>query len=598
MAASKGMSECTVCQPGHFAPKGSIQCEICAAGQYADKKGAAKCIQCTKGRFQSETKKSLCSVCARGNYSPRVGLTECLDCYGGFYADNPESSICKACFLDTTSNKGKSECRWCAIGKVSEVGSPKCTACQEGKFWRNTTDWLSDRTLMKQNKDIFKCLDCQRGRFSTCLGITECNLCQEGRFVDTLGQTETQPCPEGTFADEKGLEQCKACPEGTSQAATGQETCLPCEQGRFMDGTRAIQCENCANGYFADGLGFKLCTECPTGRFADLNGTQICTKCRPGTFAPITGQTSCESCPRKANATDPMVPTYSLAGADACTPCKRGEVQPVHSSECIKCKPGSWSFIPGELSAESCHPCPVGSAFCPGGDEIVPRLGFWRDMRIFNASGPLSDGERHPDDKDFRVCHHKRACLGAIDFGNLENPGTLQAYTAGTGESNVLTLNAPAPQMWGYVRAGVRLSLGELIVTVHRDAKVDNCTRFDRETCDFYYDAGCVWDGSQNSCNNGAANSDLKNISNVLVLSETTIPIEETIDIAHWDLIALPEREGCRVGYEGTLCAVCSEGYYKAKYVPVDGWVCEMCGCVGYGANLNLSTFHCHTLGA
>ena len=49
------------------------------------------------------------------------------------------------------------------------------------------------------------------------------------------------------------------------------------------------------------------------------------------------------------------------------------------------------------------------------------------------------------------------------------------------------------------------------------------------------------------------------------VLSETSIPLEEVVDIDRWDLIALPEREGCQVGYQGTLCAVCADGYYAAK---------------------------------
>ena len=86
--------------------------------------------------------------------------------------------------------------------------------------------------------------------------------------------------------------------------------------------------------------------------------------------------------------------------------CVTGELFIIGDLSCYLCQPGDYSIDdPQAMDAatQNCRSCPS-DAICPGGNEIIPKKGFWR---------------AHQNTTLIIACSSQSSCLGHDDFESL-----------------------------------------------------------------------------------------------------------------------------------------------------------------------------------
>jgi len=114
------------------------------------------------------------------------------------------------------------------------------------------------------------------------------------RFGDSSNSASLSftECPRGTR--DNGVD-CMPCTPGTYTDTDGQNICKQCAPGSVAPLDGASACDSCQGGMYAPG-GTSACLICPVGTFSTGNAER-CAACAVGTFAPKPGSNSCSTCP-------------------------------------------------------------------------------------------------------------------------------------------------------------------------------------------------------------------------------------------------------------------------------------------------------------
>ena len=96
---------------------------------------------------------------------------------------------------------------------------------------------------------VFRCVDCELGRFSDTGGQRLCQLCPVGRFQNSTGATACRGCSLGRYSSETGRSQtCAPCVAGRYSGQEGSDACSPCSVGTFSASDSASVCFSCGDG--------------------------------------------------------------------------------------------------------------------------------------------------------------------------------------------------------------------------------------------------------------------------------------------------------------------------------------------------------------
>ena len=455
-----GSTVCTECVPGHYSnTNGAQNCTKCELGLVAENPGAEYCEKCSSGFFSDPKDPRICQLCPWGLIQPQIGKEACVscepgkfskdlakpvmctDCYSGWYTDQYASTICKQtppgyraftnksrvvpCSPGTFSEGVSTTCnlaepgffvgRWnsskaseCSAGRFSSSpGSTICQSCPRGKFQTiskakscqsSNLGYATNMTLGAVTQircpagkfssgEQAQCTVCNAGTSSSS-GSAYCTKCDAGFYTNIDGASACEPCPKGSWTEGSNATFCQLCPQG--KYGNGFEKCQDCTVGRFAANSGAVSCNLCPVGHTSVAIGSPECEKCDPGKFAEEAGSMMCESCAINSYAGAFGKDSCSKCESKSW-------TKRQRGANVCVPCVMGEVYPIEGQgDCLRCRPESYSFYPGENIPKACHLCPKGAS-CKGGGQVDVRVGYWRSHQFANV---------------MNLCTVPEACLG------------------------------------------------------------------------------------------------------------------------------------------------------------------------------------------
>ena len=249
VANATGLSECSLCPPGHVTTDG-IRCVACLPGSF-QAAGSTICNECPHGSVTNLTGATSCTPCAAGSH-PDSFLPHqlCATCPGGQYSNNVTRHECVPCPDGTFSAPGAAFCEQCKAGSYA-AGGTTCRECPTGMF-RAAGQTLLGCTRCKagsvcNHTGCSSCTSCPAGHEAN-YHLTSCVQCPEGLFRrgDVTDVNDgCHPCPPGSVAPAKGAVACAQCDwrGGQSQPNWGQRVCQPCTEGdqAQKDGT----CHSC-----------------------------------------------------------------------------------------------------------------------------------------------------------------------------------------------------------------------------------------------------------------------------------------------------------------------------------------------------------------
>ena len=127
-----------------------VECTGCGSGQYVSNLCSNNrntlCSDCPTGQFSNSTGFEMsCEECPTGLYQDQNGQHSCLECSNGRYMSNTEKGQieCEACPSGYFGNEGS--CKICPYGKYQEnVGETQCEACPSGYFGDTDTSTSLD----------------------------------------------------------------------------------------------------------------------------------------------------------------------------------------------------------------------------------------------------------------------------------------------------------------------------------------------------------------------------------------------------------------------------------------------------------------------
>lgn len=620
----QGASECQQCLAGEFKElEGPGVCSDCPVGTSQDKEGSTGCIPCPSGEFSEETGAEACDECPAGTYKKESGPGVCVPCPARTYNPEPRASACLdcatfvleggtkcgGCDVGTYPNHETMECEDCPAGTVSaaglscvpcpagqyqpDEGQGSCLMCPRGKYKNFAGDGTCadcGANQIANEEGSSQCQTCVPGRVAVVHvdGNHTCEVCPEGTFA-SLSSHECEPCPSGTYSDlpegsegpwtgvtactacdagtfsildddsEIGATFCQECEPGKFKSNRGEGECQSCTQGRYMDGSGAADCDPIPAGHFStDGINHEPCpageyvdnektgcSECQEGRVALTPGSVECTQCAPGRFANTSTEclecpggtvpddfgmqcfpcavgrfldgTECKECPAGSHTLEegmseceacPRGKFKAAAGLQFCGSCPPNTISNVNRDGCINC-PAGQMVNPDTLE---CEPCLPGNFIRPGGSACEPcPLGQFQPQGGASACEDC-DGFVAENRTVCRTCPESSTRIGA---GCVCQPGTVDVSSE---EGDLDCQQCPG---------GAECTQPGLNLTTM--LPVEN-----------YWTSG---NGIFYSCH-------LSDACTGGALSQ----------------------DGCKEGYEGPTCAVCSDGYYMR------GGRCLECG--------------------
>ncbi|XP_053389180.1 proprotein convertase subtilisin/kexin type 5-like [Mercenaria mercenaria] len=348
----------------------------CGPGTYWNEV-AGQCMDCAKGRYQSESYKDLCVPCIPGfttDFPKSTSLADCLDkCQSGYTYDSATDS-CKECGYHKYRDRDKHNvCHDCPPGLITVTAAATSEAmcvsrCSAGEYW---------------NKDKRVCVQCDIGTYQPDTSTLQCIQCDDDWITLTTGATQISdckpPCLEGEEWDATS-KKCVPCPVGEYQDTKYEENCKPCGTGKSTQSIRSTQesdCESttCGPGEWrclsgvgcadfdercdgiandcADGSDESGCS-CQSGEYFDTTSSQ-CKDCEKGTYQDQSGQLSCIQCP--VGFTTAGEKTDSKSGCIEI--CDDGEkFDPAPPGACVQCPVGTYRKK-GTDNPETCTTCPT-----------------------------------------------------------------------------------------------------------------------------------------------------------------------------------------------------------------------------------------------
>lgn len=455
------------CAAGSYSGWGAAACTLCPMGTYNTNEGSTSIAACTPcsdrvrpgdfcpagtatidgrqecpmGRFCAGGS-APAIPCPPGTYSQIYGnqLTRCAECPAGTYNPSSGSVYFMYCSYDYLGNWGQNGCP----PYSGPIPSRDCLPCNDNSILPGT--YCAPGSASEVG------VPCPAG--STCAGLSATPVLCPVNTYSFGGATSCTPCPLDT----------QGAPPGSASAAS----CLPCNHltppGSFCDGTLAGSngtlcppgsfCEGgymrpqlCGNGFFSPSFGAALCTPCPVGTFrlGTSGATSVTQACRigsaifnngPGYFLPggdlgnengISACTPGHSC---AGGPAPPVPcpagSYAGAGEWRCSPCVKGQYQPLTGSvACLNCAQGHWCDGGVALPV----PCPIGSS---------SNEGQW-----FSACNPCSPGQYQPLTGQLQCISCPQ---GSFCTGGAEQPQPCPLGTHNQGPGNSICWRCPAGQ--------------------------------------------------------------------------------------------------------------------------------------------------------
>lgn len=406
---------CRKCAKGFFkSERGDWPCTPCAVGSFADEEGSLTCTECAVASVTAPRRGANTTL-----HLNSTSFAECTCLAGYFLVNYSTHTQCTPCVPGSFKTiKGTHECSFCGAlqphvgtsyehyhgsaeaGAVSDAHCSPCPAFSgqdaalvglEGVILDDWTDCLCFGG--HENLTRAGCQSCAEYKFRIGYSREACAYCANGSYYTTRFQS-CVVCELREFGSATELhvgyainrldtelqwgvdERDCSCKLGYERVA---DACQQCPLGQFRGSRAARYCSNCDSDMYTNSTGSLECAACPahsttlgrnatgavTGCICDAGfqwnaDTLECDACAPGTFRSeedVRAETLvCVTCPADH---------YSLAQADACTPCpaheRAGAGAP--SLDHCNCMPGY-----GDDGAGACALCP-NATFSAGGDE-------------------------------------------------------------------------------------------------------------------------------------------------------------------------------------------------------------------------------------
>ncbi|VDK45152.1 unnamed protein product [Anisakis simplex] len=172
------------------------------------------------------------------------------------------------------------------------------------------------------------------------------------RFINYSVSYGEEHCPSGFYSSATG---CLPCPIGTYSDREGLKQCQQCPPGSSTSnlGSFSIKLcyERCPSGYYSE-TGLTPCRACPKGFFQSNNASKECLHCRPGSTTALPGASSETDCAEEC-----MPGWFSQNGLQPCIACPFGFYQSKTAQwTCDRCPEGTTTF---HQNATSIHQCRI-----------------------------------------------------------------------------------------------------------------------------------------------------------------------------------------------------------------------------------------------
>ena len=226
-----------------------------------------------------------------------------------------------------------------------------CTKCSAGRFSSSPTVQAACEGCSSgtyvSGEGASSCLDCPAGKHAPGRGASACVMCSSGQYTIVAGEHVCSNCTAGKFVFGQGASSCLDCPAGKHTPGTGASTCMMCGSGQYVAAAGEQVCSNCTAGKFVSGQGAPSCSVCPTGKYAPGRGASSCVSCSAGQHAATAGQQVCSNCTAGR--------FYADQGASSCSLCPAGKYAPAESlASCVSCTSGKYAAAAGQQRCSNC----------------------------------------------------------------------------------------------------------------------------------------------------------------------------------------------------------------------------------------------------
>ncbi|GMI22709.1 hypothetical protein TeGR_g13157 [Tetraparma gracilis] len=541
-------SDCTDCAAGESNNAASTVCESCPAGTYST--AASLCTECGLGKFsvaigatiaqtcepcaagtstEGTEGNAACTDCPAGSSAPSTGYSTCAACVPGTYSESAASTACTACTAGEYADQvGMSSCTTCEPGHFSGSGAVVCNACPGGT---------------RSSDDLTACEGCDAGTYSSG-GAASCAACDAGSS-SSAASSSCSLCPGGTRSSDD-LTECASCVAG-KYSTGGAASCAACDAGSSSSAASS-SCSLCPGGTrSSDDL--TECEDCEVSKYSNP-GAASCVTCDSSTGykSSSTGSASCEYCGPGKHAND---------DASACTPCVMGKYSLGGVGECLACEDGKFNDGPGLSSCTTCEP----GSYPEGTGCVTCDPGFYAAFGVSSCS---------PCEPGFVATASKSAFCDPCAAGTHSNgartecdacaPGTVSALGEATCTPCEVGKFAPGSGLTGCTFCDDKEVLKGSTTDGDGATSAAACVCGEGEYADA--DAGeciAVFEGmSDSTFGMTVTNMELEpGFWRATRASKELLPC---LNAGHCKGGAEPS-ETCSEGYEGPLCAVCSEDY-------------------------------------
>jgi hypothetical protein len=292
----EGMHSCYKCPVGQFgkpvAAEGNIdckKCDMCEKGQYGTTQhlgslasSDCSCHKCQKGKYTPEHR-TTCFNCPHGSFQPSEGLHSCYTCPAGKFQSELGQEFCYNCpegrYAHDTGAKLEESCTKvkskCAAGRYvyfyPQTKTVYCVRCPVGFYGREVDGFAFGG----------HCFECEKGKYSTDVGLTECKDCPLGKYSEVkasfcLDLIPPTPAPTAFPSAAPSAAPTKApTTSPTTDAPTKAPTTPPTIPVTIPPTPKPM----CGDGWYTrksrTAGGSESCLQCTTGK-SSLKGARIC----------------------------------------------------------------------------------------------------------------------------------------------------------------------------------------------------------------------------------------------------------------------------------------------------------------------------------
>eukprot|EP00935_MAST-01C_sp_MAST-1C-sp1_P001343 g1343.t1 len=561
---SKLASMCKYCPSGKFqSSQGQSVCGSCAPGQYQMLMGMHSCTSCDVGMYQRLSAQRSCAACEAGRYQAQDSQAFCTVCDGGRYSAATASTTCIDCGVGKYSSSSSTVCTSCEAGKVQGLtGQSSCDQCNgASNQYQNETGRTSCKT----------CALCPAGARKGCGGSSKgyCADCIPGQYVNS---SDCAVCPAGYYQSATNEESCAACEAGRYQARDSQAFCTVCDGGRYSAAMASTACTDCGAGKYSSSSS-TVCTSCEAGKVQGRAAQSSCNRCNGASnqYQNETGRTSCKTC-----AACPAGARKGCGGSSAgyCADCIPGQYIDAASSSCADCPAGEYSSTKNQKNCTACeagrYQTKRGQSYCK---EMRPCIPGTYDRS--NGTNTTADRCAECPEQYFQTELNRDSCI-ACEPGRYQNKKGKSFCDQVPSDKARRKVELPSGKVtYDLVecKAGTMAKdmecrecpMGKVQPDAGKSAcvqclseqyiRLNSTTRKpDRQHCDACPRPGAACNGA-----NKTYKGNFWHEPSVLNPNASTNMYACVNDGCPDE----GEREmRCKDGYEGPLCATCSEGYF------------------------------------